>query len=172
MPRFHIRALAFNHPRLRSLADYVHAHPSKHLSLQAAARMANFSPKYLSEFFHERVGVAFSQWQCGVRIVNARRLLLLTEMPVEAVGRAVSYENPDTFARAFKRYEGVCPRHFKRVIRGCPELRPILESSHWPAETIFRVDAMRFENPQLVLLLLRLAARLQIAENSEDRAES
>jgi AraC-like DNA-binding protein len=167
--RLQIRASAFDHPRLRPLAEYVYANPSKHLSLPAAAKIVNVSPKYLSEFFHERVGVAFSHWQCCVRICNARRLLL-AEMPVEAVGRAVSYENPDTFARAFKRYEGVGPRRFKSFIRGCPELKAVLETSGLPAAAIFQINAMRRHNPQLVSLLLRLAFRADLVRHRQDVA--
>lgn len=123
--------------------------------------MANFSPKHFSALFHQRVGVTFSVWRHAVSIENARRLLLNEGALVETVGPAVGYENLDSFTRAFKRREGVCPREFRSTVRKYPELKLLFgASSAWTAAEIFRLHAMQRTSGEIVSLLCRLASLL------------
>lgn len=161
--------LPLDHPRIRKIAEHVSANPAAHLSLADAARLVNISSKHLCAFFRERVGINFGYWQGAVRIQNARQLLLTESLPAWVVGRRVGYENPDTFARAFKRYEGVSPRQFKNAIRTYPMLKIVLRSSALPATVLFNIHAISRSDRRMLSALRRLSFRLHVLEGRNPR---
>ena len=114
---------AWRDRRLRAVAEFVHetmAH-SAWVSLDEAASVAHYCPGHFSTFFHRHVGVPFAIWQFALRMKRAEDLLVQKEsMPLSAVGRAVGYASPSTFAHAFKRYAGINARQLRRFIRACP----------------------------------------------------
>jgi AraC-like DNA-binding protein len=87
--------------------------------LPEIARLAGLSAKYFSDFFRQHVGVPFSVWRSRAKIERAKELFLdVPWCPVGVIGIAVGYSDLTTFARAFKRYEGVTPRKYREFARG------------------------------------------------------
>jgi AraC-like DNA-binding protein len=122
--RTRLNAHAWRDRRLRVVAELVEeaVANSRWVSLEQAARLAHYCPGHFSAFFHEHAGVPFAVWQFALRMKRAEDLLVQKEwMPLSAVGRAVGYASPSTFAHAFKRYAGITARQLRRLIRTCPE---------------------------------------------------
>ena len=114
---------AWRDKRLAAVADLVHTTManSTWVSLEEAASVAHYCPGHFSTFFHKHVGVPFVLWQFALRMQRAEDLLVQKEwMPLGAVGAAVGYASPSTFAHAFKRYSGINARQLRRFIRACP----------------------------------------------------
>src|SRR5690349_6416238 len=87
------------------------AHSRKSLGAFVAVGCGKARPRYSETsiaIFSWHARTSFAQWQCAARMATARAYLL-NEVGVEAAGRAVGYDDPDTFTRAFKRCQGLSP---------------------------------------------------------------
>src|SRR5690606_2595661 len=66
------------------------------------ARRTNFSPWYFSKVFHAVYGMRPQQYAARMRLERASRLLATTSLPVTEVSAACGFDNPCSFARAFR----------------------------------------------------------------------
>jgi AraC-like DNA-binding protein len=113
-----IHEAAFQHPKLRAVRNHVREHIAdvNGPTLVEVAKLAGLSPKYFSDFFEQHVGVVFSVWRSRTKIERAKELFLDAPWsPVGAIGIGVGYPDLTTFARAFKRCEGVTPRQYREI---------------------------------------------------------
>jgi AraC family transcriptional activator of pobA len=83
------------------------------LSLRDVARAVNVSPGHLTTTVRKRTGRTVQDWIVERRMVQARRLLAGTDLPVGEVGRRVGYPDPGYFARVFGRANGVSPARWR-----------------------------------------------------------
>lgn len=79
------------------------------LSLRDVAAAVGLTPGHLTTRVRERTGRTVLEWITERRMLEARRLLATTDVPVAAVGRAVGVPDPGYFARVFRREHGVSP---------------------------------------------------------------
>lgn len=66
------------------------------------AKRINFSPWYFSKVFHAVYGMRPQQYAAAMRMERASRLLATTSLPVIEVSAACGFDNPCSFARAFR----------------------------------------------------------------------
>lgn len=79
------------------------------------AKRVNFSPWYFSKVFHAVYGVAPQQYAARMRLERASRLLATTNLAVTEVSAACGFDNPCSFARAFRaRYGMTASEHRMR----------------------------------------------------------
>ena len=95
--------------RIIAVSQYIRDHVRDPLTLEEVARAAGYSPTYLSKFFKREMGVAFKQYVDTVKILEAKRLILLEEYTISQAARELSYDDASSFSRAFKRIEGYSP---------------------------------------------------------------
>jgi len=79
------------------------------LSLRDVAREVGISAGHLTTRVRERTGRTVLEWITERRLVEARRLLATTDIPVATVAAAVGIADPGYFARIFRRAHGVSP---------------------------------------------------------------
>ena len=80
------------------------------LRVEAMARAANMSPSAFHLRFRELTATSPLQYQKGLRLHEARRLLLAREANVEGAAFQVGYESPSQFSREYARTFGGPPR--------------------------------------------------------------
>ncbi|MCR4427207.1 MAG: PocR ligand-binding domain-containing protein [Firmicutes bacterium] len=86
------------------------------LSMDDIARAIHVSPSHLSHVFKDETGVATMDYFTGLRIQEAKHLLLDCSLSIAQVAEMVGYEDPAYFSRCFKRREGVSPREFRSKV--------------------------------------------------------
>jgi AraC-like DNA-binding protein len=79
------------------------------LSLRDVAKEVGISAGHLTTRVRERTGRTVLEWITERRLVEARRLLATTDLPVATVAAAVGIPDPGYFARIFRRAHGVSP---------------------------------------------------------------
>jgi AraC-like DNA-binding protein len=79
------------------------------LSLREVASEVGISAGHLTTRVRERTGRTVLEWITDRRLVEARRLLATTDLPVATVAAAVGVTDPGYFARIFRRAHGVSP---------------------------------------------------------------
>ena len=78
----------------------------------------NMSTTHFSRIFKENVGVNFSVYLQTLRITKAKKLLLETDMNLNAIAEQVGYNGSQNLLRLFKRYEGVTPSSYRQMAGG------------------------------------------------------
>jgi two-component system response regulator YesN len=125
--------------RVARVVRYVVANLSRRVTLQDAAAVAGLEPLYFSKLFRKTVARRFTAWSGWIRVEHSKELLCIADLSITAIAAAVGYSDVTTFARTFRRCEGVCPREYRRRVVRNIDAREKTENAGRPtgnAETI------------------------------------
>ena len=114
--RLHHEAFWY-YARLSPVLQFVIAHVSKPISLEAAAKLAGLERKYFSAFFRSKVGATFTEWIRALRVCRAMELMRAHDDSIIRIAFAAGFQDVRTFERAFKRYMGVSPKAYRARVR-------------------------------------------------------
>ena len=93
------------------------------LSEESVARQLGLGPRTLQRALRTE-GTSFRQVKARVIEARARTLLAETQLDIEAIARALGYDEPNSFRRAFRGWTGLTPNAFRRAIgHGAPPKR-------------------------------------------------
>jgi AraC-like DNA-binding protein len=101
--------------QMRRLDSYVRDHFSEKLTLRELALLTGVSVRQLSHTIKATLGVSLHRWVAELRLAEARRLLIETDLPIAEVGRRCSFESVAAFTRAFRVAAGCAPGAFRRL---------------------------------------------------------
>ncbi|WP_214318499.1 GlxA family transcriptional regulator [Nonomuraea sediminis] len=99
---------------LRELQAYIDANPEGDLSVPALARRAGMSERHFSRVFTEQTGLSPGRYVERSRADAARRLLEITDHPLDRVARECGLGRPETLYRVFRRNWHVSPGDYRR----------------------------------------------------------
>lgn len=99
---------------IRSIVAYTKAHYAEEISVAQVAALFNISPNYLSSLFHKETGTRFVEYVTELRMKEAQRLLVATDLSVHEVTRKVGLYSTSHFSKLFTKYYGVSPQEYKR----------------------------------------------------------
>lgn len=99
---------------IQKVKAYVEEHYAEELTLDDMADMIGYSTYYFMKLIKEYMGMSFGDFLTSVRMNNAKKLLISTNMSISEVGYSVGYNDANYFARVFKRQEKVTPSEYKR----------------------------------------------------------
>lgn len=85
------------------------------LTVAAMARHANVSPRTFARRFREETGTTPLQWLLARRVLEARRLLEESDLPVEAVATAAGFGNAASLRDHFRRATATTPTAYRRT---------------------------------------------------------
>ncbi len=108
------RADAARREQIRPVLSYVEQHPCERVTLDEVAEVVHLSPSRVRHLFRDVSGVGFKEYATRVRLAEARRLLLATELSVADVAHAVGYTNVHQFYTVFHRYCSMQPGEYRR----------------------------------------------------------
>ncbi|MCG0276239.1 MAG: helix-turn-helix domain-containing protein [Thermosediminibacteraceae bacterium] len=85
----------------------------KPLTLEEVADHVHVSTYYFSHGFKDFTGMNFTQYVTKLRVDEAKKLLLSTNLSIKEVGKMVGYSDANYFSRVFKNEVGMPPSSFK-----------------------------------------------------------
>lgn len=85
-----------------------------------AARMG-VSVRHLAALFRQETGTGMLEYQISLRMTRARELLLLGDLPIGEIARAVGYDDALYFSRVFRARHDVSPSNYRREQGRRPE---------------------------------------------------
>ena len=100
--------------QLQRVKDYVQAHLSHDLSLEALAQQTGFSPYHFTRLFRQTTGDSPHQFVLRQRIEQAQRLLEEPDMPLAQVALATGFAHQSHLTQHFKRQLGLTPSAYRR----------------------------------------------------------
>lgn len=101
-----------------SVKNYIRKHYSEDLSLKELASVAHVSPTYFSALFKKETGVNYKSYVTGIRMEEALKLVLGTDMKTYEIAEAVGYNNVRRFVDAFKSLYRISPMDYRRREQG------------------------------------------------------
>jgi AraC-like DNA-binding protein len=111
------RTLDYYPPLARARQFVDHRLPDA-VSAEQAAAEAHLERHYFSAYFHERVGVTFSEWLNLERLARALRLLEgRDDWSVPALAAASGFVTARRLQRAFRRYLSTTPTAYRGFVR-------------------------------------------------------
>jgi AraC-like DNA-binding protein len=121
-----VRAAADRREQIRPVLAYVDGHCREGISLEDVAAIVHVSPSRMRHVFKDVTGVGFKAYVTQVRVTEAKRLLLSTELAVADVARTVAYTNLNQFYKVFSRSCGMSPGEYRRHYGAAAEPDPAL----------------------------------------------
>jgi len=106
-----------NDARLARALGAIHDHHGSELDLERLARTAGMSRTAFATKFRQVMGLPPRAYLTEWRLLQARRMLTRTELPLPEIVEQVGYGSEAGFARAFKRRFGETPARLRRTAR-------------------------------------------------------
>jgi len=100
-------------PLLAEVFDVIDQRHTAPLSLRDVAHAVGMTPGHLTTVVRRRTGRTVQAWITERRMVEARRLLADTDLPVGEIARRVGVPDPGYFTRLFRRNHGLSPRQWR-----------------------------------------------------------
>ncbi len=97
--------------------DYIQAHVgNRNLDVTAVCEYAGVGVKRLTRMFQRRFDMSVADYMNRCRIAAAKELLQNPKMTVAQVADRVGYNSSDTLARNFRKFEGVTPTEYRKLL--------------------------------------------------------
>lgn len=101
--------------RLNKAIDYIHRKFTDSITLDEISAAAHLSPEAFSRFFKKYMGIPFIEYVIQLRLSEACRLLLETDLPITDIAFSVGFRNLSNFNRQFLKHKTMSPREFRRL---------------------------------------------------------
>jgi AraC-like DNA-binding protein len=108
------RAAADRREQIRPVLAYVDRNCRESITLDDVAELVHVSPSRVRHVFKDVTGVGFKEYVTQVRVAEAKRLLLSTDLSVAEIARRVSYTNLNQFYKVFYRSCAMSPGEYRR----------------------------------------------------------
>ena len=100
--------------RIKPALDYMQAHLSEHISLEALANVCNVSPSHFCRLFRQFTGTTPVQYLINIRLHEAAVLLKKSDKSVTQIAYEVGFDDVEYLSRRFKKQFGLTPTQVKK----------------------------------------------------------
>jgi AraC family transcriptional regulator len=102
--------------RERRVLAYIEEHLNQSISLEDLAQVAEISPNYLIALFRQSMGMTPHKYVIQMRVERARGLLKQKQLTLLEIAQHCGFLDQSQFTTVFRRYAGVTPGHFRRLL--------------------------------------------------------
>jgi AraC-like DNA-binding protein/ligand-binding sensor protein len=95
--------------------EFIQINYKQPLTLSEVAGAVYLSPNYFSTIFKEITGNNFSSYLNDVRVLEGKRLLSETTLPIKQIVKQVGYEDYNYFNKVFKKAVGLPPGTYREM---------------------------------------------------------
>lgn len=115
--KFAVKGTNITNPSIDRLIRYVNQNYSNPITLKELSQSLHLTPNYISKLFSENTGMGFKEYLTGVRIKNARDMLLESDAPISEIANNCGFADSNYFSMAFKNVIGTSPRRYRKELR-------------------------------------------------------
>ncbi|WP_424766434.1 response regulator transcription factor [Paenibacillus sp. sgz302251] len=98
---------------ISQIKEYVNDNIHKSISAADIAKVINFNPSYISNFFKKKTGVTLSDYITEIKIEKAKTLLSGSVLKINKIAEEVGYDDQRYFCLVFKKHSGITPSQFR-----------------------------------------------------------
>lgn len=106
------------HQKVSEVASYISAHYAEAATLDTVARHFFMSKSYLSRIFKQATGYTVNEYINVSRVLEARRLLIESDLSVTQIAEAVGYDSITYFEKIFRSQTGTSPLRYRKKNMG------------------------------------------------------
>ena len=110
-----LKALMDSDDIINRVENYIRDHFRENINREDVAAIAYITPNYLSKQFRIKKGMNLREYINQIRIEEAKRLLLTTNLSVSEVAGLSGYENISYFSTVFRKYTGMSPIDWRNL---------------------------------------------------------
>lgn len=107
--------LAEEKPLVSALKDYISTRSEENIKVDEICRAFGYSKSFLSHLFREHTGSSLAAFAIAQKMERAKELLREDRFNITQISAKLSFENPQYFARVFKRKCGMTPTEWKQL---------------------------------------------------------
>lgn len=100
----------------QKIITYINSDLTADLSLKAMSDWLNVNASYLSTLFKKEVGIPLTDFVNRQRIEQAKKLLVVTELPTKTIAQLCGIPDIYYFSRLFKKRTGITPKLYRESI--------------------------------------------------------
>ena len=97
------------------IMEYVKQNRHRKIQLEELAKLTHFNKAYLSRIFEKETGETLSSFIMRMRVEEAQKLLLETDMSLAQISSLVGFEDQSYFTKAFKAVAAITPGQLRAV---------------------------------------------------------
>lgn len=101
--------------RMDEVMQFIFEESTRPVTLQEVANRANLSKEAFCRFFKLHTRKTFTQYLQQIRISQAKKLLLESELNISEIAFQVGFENLSYFNRCFKSFTGKSPNSWRKA---------------------------------------------------------
>lgn len=110
-----MKELAESDDIISRVETYIQDHFRENINREDVAAIAYITPNYLSKQFRNKKGMNLREYINQIRIEEAKRLLLTTNLSVSEVAGLSGYENISYFSTVFRKHTGMSPIDWRNL---------------------------------------------------------
>lgn len=100
----------------QKIITYINSDLTADLSLKTMSEWLNVNASYLSTLFKKEVGIPLTDYVNRQRIEQAKKLLIVTELPTKTIAQQCGIPDIYYFSRLFKKRTGVTPKLYRESV--------------------------------------------------------
>ncbi|MFC4313490.1 helix-turn-helix domain-containing protein [Steroidobacter flavus] len=108
--------------KLDSVLGYIEKNYAQPISEQEVAKECGLSPFEFSRAFRAAHGITFRDYLAECRLVQSKRLLGISQVPVSDVAAMAGFNDPSYFARLFRKRTGISPSAYRASLLTAPKV--------------------------------------------------
>ena len=102
---------------VRLACEYIEKNFQENINLNKISNYVSLSKNYFCNIFKKEVGVTIWDYLIRIRMEEARRMLLETDLKTYDISGKIGYDDPSYFGRLFKKYTGFTPTEYRESSR-------------------------------------------------------
>jgi AraC-like DNA-binding protein/ligand-binding sensor protein len=102
---------------IEKVVRYLSAKHADKISLQKVAGHFHINPSYLSSLFKQEMGLGFTEHLCRIRIKEAKRLLIDTNLTMVDIAQKCGFDDQSYFTKVFRKLEAATPKEYRKSHR-------------------------------------------------------
>lgn len=95
------------------IIDFIQKNYKNNIGIMDIADYLGLSYSYVRKIFKDKTGKSIVDYINSLRIKEAKKLLINTDLCIKDLAQLVGYNNDQTFSRIFKKLEGVTPGEYR-----------------------------------------------------------
>ncbi|NEW05119.1 response regulator [Paenibacillus sp. SYP-B3998] len=99
---------------IEQVRNFIGSNLARDITLTDAAALVHLNPSYLSQLFKQQTGGKFVDYVIGMRMEEAKKLLLKTSLRVSEIAQRIGYGDIAYFSNTFKKLSGCSPLEYRK----------------------------------------------------------